>query len=154
MTDQQLDPAEGLALAQSARTNLAELPLCPKWYAPVFGAGTGGVIASLALDPPWSFVAMWACFLGIAIAYQVWSRRAGLRVNGYRQGRTRTVAVGLALTLWALIALTLWMKLELDWAWAPLAGGLVAAVVASVASRMWDAAWRAQITNGATGLSR
>ena len=153
MTDQQVDPAEALALARSARSNLAELPLCPKWYAPVFGAGTGGVIASLALDPPWSFVAMGACFLGIGVAYQTWSRRTGLRVHGYRRGRTRSVAVGLVLALWALIAVTLWMQLQLDLAWAPVAGGLVAAVVAAVGSRMWDAAWRAQITKGATGLS-
>ena len=153
MTDQQVDPAEALALARNARSNLAELPLCPKWYAPVFGAGTGGVIASLALEQPWSFVAMGACFVGIAAAYQLWSRRTGLRVHGYRRGRTRTVAVGLVLTLWALIALTLWMKLELDLAWAPLAGGLLAAAVAAAGSRMWDAAWRAQLTNGATRAS-
>ena len=150
MTDQQVDPVEALALARSARTNLAELPLCPKWYAPVFGAGVGGAIASIALDQPWSFVAMGACFLAIAVAYQVWSRRTGLRVYGYRRGRTRTIAVGMVLALWAVIGLTLWMELQLDWAWAPVAGGLVAAVVAGVGSRMWDAAWRAQVTGGPT----
>jgi len=146
MPEQQLDPGEALALARAARARLAGRDLSPWWYAPLYGLAVGGMVASAA--GPSRYAAGVVVFLMAAVVlYKVWARRTGVSVYGYRKGQTRTIA----LVMVAAVLVTGWASILLrlqGYAWAPLAGGAGAAMIAGVGSRLWDRAWRADIERG------
>lgn len=52
VSDQSLDPSAALKLAQTAREQAAARGVDAPWYAPIYGLGMGGMIASWALPIP------------------------------------------------------------------------------------------------------
>jgi hypothetical protein len=142
---EELDPAEALALAHGARERMAARAYTPAWYAPIYGMLCGVLVAGAGIVPPFGILLMVASIIGLGILYRTWSNRAGLSVNGYRPGRTRIIAIGLAVALCLLMLGGLVLNLHWGVRWAPLACGAVAAIAAYIASAAWDRAWKAQL---------
>ena len=148
MTNRDPDPAEALEIAGRARAGLAERDLSPWWYAPVYGAGVGIAMSSFGLRPGLSSLAAIAGLALVVGAYVVWSRRTGVSVHGFRAGRPGWIAVGLVVFLLAVSGAGLWLKHQQGLDWAPFAAAAVAAVGAAIGSRLWDAAWLADLRAG------
>lgn len=146
--DQDFGPDEALALARQTRARMVERAASPVWYAPGYGLGCGGIIASLALRGWQGTVATLGSISFLVLLYLVWRRRSGLGVSGYRRGRTLPVTIALLAAYLAALAVALIWRDRPGYGWVPLAAGAVLAVVAAAASLAWDRAWRADIGDG------
>lgn len=137
------EAVDALALAARTRARMVARAASPPWYAPLYGLCCGGLVASLALPDWYAVTGAVASLLSAILLYVVWSRRSGLRVNGYRSGRTRRATAAL------LVAYLAACRVALSWreTWVPLVAGSVLAVVAALGSRAWDRAWRADIAD-------
>jgi hypothetical protein len=144
MTDE-LDPAEALALAQGTRERMAARAYIPAWYGPIYGLLCGVLVAGGGTAPPFGLLMVAVSIAALGLLYRTWSNRAGLSVNGYRPGRTRAIAIGLAVCLVMLMLAGLVLNRQWSLTWAPFAFGAVASVIAYVASAAWDRAWKAQL---------
>lgn len=145
-----LDPAEALALARSARERVAaRAAASPGWYAPFYGLCCGGIVAGAAMKQPLGLAVMAISLAAVGLLYRRWSQLTGLSVSGYRKGWTRTIAIALVVMLTGLIMAGVGLRAQMGLAWAPFACGAVAAVFAGLGSALWDRAWRAQMTDAA-----
>jgi len=146
--NERLDPAQALAIARDARTRMARHAGTPRWYAPLYGLGSGAMVASLAFRGPAQMGIMVAGLLGISALYAKWSRDSGLSVNGYRRGRTLPITIGLLAAALLAIGIALRVRDIPGYGWAPLACGAVFGVVSALASAAWDRRWIADIEDG------
>jgi hypothetical protein len=144
MTQDQIDPTEALAMARQARARIAARADIPGWYAPLYGLLCGGIVAGGGLGQPAGIVMVGVCIALLGALYRIWSDKAGISVSGYHPGRTRTIAIGLAVLLVILMLAGLALRREAELAWAPFAAGAIAAVIAWLGSMAWDRAWKAQ----------
>jgi hypothetical protein len=148
MNPDPIDAAEALRLADRSRAKLADRELSPWWYAPLYGLGLGGFVASPGLRDQLVPLAMGVSLILLGAIYAAWSRGTGVTVSNWRAGRTLPISLAvLALVLLASGA-GLWLKHEAGVAWAPLAAGVFAGLAGAVGSRLWDAAWLADIRDG------
>jgi len=145
---EELDPGAALALAERTRERMAARAATPAWYAPLYGLGCGLLVAGGGLPQPWGLSLVAAGILLVVRLYMRWTQSSGLSVNGYRAGTTRVIAMGLAAALAALLLAGLALREKLGLVWAPIACGIVAALIAAFASAAWDKAWQAQIRRG------
>jgi hypothetical protein len=91
----------------------------------------------------------YAVFLaGLAILMRAYKRHTGLWVNGYRAGRTRWVAVGLAALTTLAMVISVWLRRERGLILAPLAFGGIVAVIVTIGGLVWQAAFRADLEDG------
>ena len=103
-----------------------------------FAAVLGGMVATQAA-PPMIGIAIEALLLvgvGLIVAWD--RKRTGMFINGYRAGRTQGLTFALLGFTVAVLALVIWLKLDRGLLWAPIAGGVVVAIVAYVASAVWQ----------------
>ena len=142
------DALRMLAEVEAANADLAERARAPTWYHPVFGLLMGGLVAVQGQPIP-AMVAYYAVFLGgLALLVRAYKRHTGLWINGYRAGRTRWVAVGLASIAVLCMLISVWLVRERGVAIAPLIfGGIVAAIV-TAGGFVWQAAFRADLRDG------
>lgn len=144
--EDQMDPAEALALAQGARERVAARAKSSGWYAPPYGLCCGMIVAGGGMEPPWGTLVIGVGTLAVALLYAYWRRKTGISVYGFRKGRTRTIALILAAALLGLVFAGLGLRLGLGLAWGPYVCGAAAAVIGALASAAWDRAWRAELT--------
>lgn len=142
---QKFEAAESLADAQKMRERVAARATHAPWYAPAYGLGCGALVASAGLPQPWMGAGTAISLAGVVLLYSYWQNVTGLSVNGYRKGRTRTIAIALAASLVTLMILNLVLSGRFGINWAPIACGAAAAVIATLLSSAWDRAWRAQM---------
>lgn len=144
----ELDPAEALALARSARERVkARAAAAPGWYAPLYGLMCGVLIAGGGTPQPMGIMMVALGIVSVGLLYAYWQQITGLSVNGYRKGRTRVIAVALAAAMVVLMLGGLALRTELGLEWGPLACGALGAILAGLASAAWDRAWHAQMTD-------
>jgi hypothetical protein len=130
--------ADALEAMRVSRERLAAAANCPPARHLAFAAVLGGMVAAQAA--PSIFATLIEAMLMVGIALIVaWDRkRTGMFINGYRAGRTQGLTFGLLFFSLAILALVVWLKLERGLVWPALAGGAVVAVVAYVASTVWQ----------------
>jgi hypothetical protein len=145
---EELDPRAALALAERTRENMAARAATPGWYAPLYGLGSGLLVAGGGLPQPWGILLAAAGILLVALIYARWTQSSGLSVNGYRAGATRVIAVALVIALVGLMLFGLLLRERIGLVWAPVACGVLGALIAAFASAAWDKAWQAQIRRG------
>ena len=145
---EELDPRDALALAERTRDRMLERAGTPAYYAPLYGLCCGLIVAGGGLAQPWGLLLVTFGILSVSLLYWHWTQSSGLSVNGYRAGKTRVIAIGLAVALVALLIAGLALREMLGLAWAPFACGAAAALIAALASAAWDKAWREQIRRG------
>ncbi len=142
------DARDALSLARGARERLAARAVAPWWYAPAYGLGCGGVVASLALPNHLAPIAALGCLLMLLGLYAIWRRRSGLSVSGYRAGATRRIAIGIGGAFLAAYSLALLLRDRYPDGRGPIICGLVLAFIAARGSAAWDRAWRKEILDG------
>lgn len=146
MTDN--DPATMLAEVRAANEELAKRAVAPVWYHPALGLLVGGLMAVQGADL--SFVgAYYAAFsIGLVMLVAAYKKHTGLWINGYRSGRTRVVAIGLALTVTLIMLGSLWLQRSAGVTWAMVLGGAITAIITTAAGFLWEAAFRHDLRKG------
>ena len=142
------DAARMLAELDTARSELARRAVAPVWYHPALGLQIGGLVAVQGQP----FVILYPYYVlfglglwGLVTAYK---RRTGMWINGYRPGRTRWVAMGLAVLVAAVMLGSVILMRTFGWTAAPLIGGAIAAVITTAAGFLWEAAFRRDLKDG------
>ena len=144
MSDQ-LDPADALAITRNARTRLARHAAMPSWYAPLYGLGSGVMVASLVFRGPAQILVEMLALIGVLALYSRWKRQSGLSVTGFRRGRTMPITVALVLAAIVAFVVAFSTRDIPGYGWTPLACGAVFGVFAGFASAAWDRAWIADM---------
>jgi len=138
------DPAEALRAVRAVQGKMAARA---HWSWPrhlAFGAVFGALVASYALPMAGTIVVLALCLVAAAAIVARDRRRDGFFVNGYRAGRTRKVAAALLATFVLVFAAAIAGR-ERGLNWAPLAAGFVLFVVATLGSKAWERAYRAEL---------
>jgi hypothetical protein len=152
--ESQMNPAPleaRLALQEAARAHetLARRARPPVWYNAALGLLIGALTAAMA-GPTWLLIAAEALFcVGLVLLITAYRRKTGLWINGYRAGRTRVVAVSLAVATAALMLAGVWLKREHGLWQAPLVCAPIVAALVTVAGYVWQAAFRADLADQA-----
>ena len=147
--EEQLSPAEAVALARGARERVAARALAsPGWYAPIYGLCCGGIVAGGGMKQPLGLALIAVSTVSVCLLYRHWQNKSGLSVSGYRKGWTRVIALALVAMMVGLMLAGLGLRQEFGLAWAPFACGGVTAIFAALGSILWDRAWRAQMIGG------
>lgn len=146
IVDQDPDsPAEALRAVQGAREELARRVVAPWWYHPAFGLVVGGMLAVQAAPGAVRIPVVLALAVCVGVLAAVYQRLTGVKVNGYRAGRTRRPTL-ITLAVAAVVYLTtLWFATVRGVPAAFVVGGIVLAVVFTVFGRRWDAAYREEL---------
>jgi len=139
------DALRMMAEVEAANADLAERARAPVWYHPTLGLLTGGLCAVQAATVPFMF-AYYAVFLvGLVLLVRSYVRRNGFWVSGYRAGRTRLVAVGLAVITTGLMLMSAWLFHDRGERLAPFVFGGLVAVAVTIGGFVWEAAFRADL---------
>lgn len=146
MTDP--DAKRMLAEVQAAKAELARRAVAPIWYHPALGLLIGGLVA--VQGARLSFIgAYYAAFsIGLILLVAAYKKHTGLWVSGYRSGRTRVVAIGLAVTVTLIMLGSLWLQRAAGVTWAMPLGGAVTAVIITAGGFAWEAAFRRDLRDG------
>src|SRR5579872_6846217 len=138
MSMQADEAAAALSAMQESRERLAAAANCPPARHLAFAGLMGGLVASQAAPTPLVLVFEALFIVGVALVIAWDRRRTGMFINGYRAGPTRPLTLSLLAFTLSTLALCDWLKFERGVGWAPLLGGAVVAVVAYLASSIWQ----------------
>lgn len=146
MTDP--DAKRMLAEVQAAKAELARRAVAPIWYHPALGLLIGGLVA--VQGARLSFIgAYYAAFsIGLILLVAAYKKHTGLWVSGYRSGRTRVVAIALAVTVTLIMLGSLWLQRSAGATWAMPVGGAMTAVIITAGGFVWEAAFRRDLRDG------
>jgi hypothetical protein len=142
------DALRMLAEIKAANTGMAERLKAPTWYHPALGLLTGGLAAVQAAPVIWMYVYYVVFGLGLVVLVRSYMRKTGMWVSGYRAGRTRIVAVSLAVITGALMVNSAWLFRSKHLTWVPLVTAVVLAVIVTIAGFVWEAAFRKDMREG------
>lgn len=144
MKRDQINATEALDLAHAARERIAARADVPNWYGWCYGIFCGLLVAGGGLGSPLGLGMVAVGISGLVVIYRTWVDRTGIEVNGYRAGRTRTIATLLVIVLVALMLGGMGARL-LELPWAPYAAGIIGAICAIIGGYAWDRAWKAEL---------
>lgn len=139
------EAAAALAAMQDSRDRLAKAADCPPERHMVFALMMGGVVAAQAAKPPVNLII--EALLGLSVFLVIaWDRRrTGMFINGYRAGRTRPLTFAMLAVFMVFYAVGVWLKEAYGLAWAPVACGVVVAVIAFLMSAVWQRIYRREL---------
>jgi hypothetical protein len=143
------DALRMLAEVDAAQADMAQRAKAPLWYHPALGLLIGGLIAVQGQATPVMLAVYAAYVAGLVLLMRAYKRRTGLWINGYRAGRTRWVAIGLAALGMLGALISVWLLRERGLTLAPLVFGTIVAVIVTVGGFVWEAAYRADLRDGA-----
>ena len=142
------DALRMLAELEAANADLTKRVRAPAWYHPALGLLMGGLCAVQAAPVP-GMLAYYAVFIaGLVLLVRAYIKRTGLWVSGYRAGRTRWVAVGLATITTGLMLLSAWLFHTRKETLAPFVFAGLIAVIVTIGGFVWEAAFRADLRDG------
>lgn len=142
------DALRMLAEVEAANSDMAERAKAPTWYHPVFGLLMGGLVAVQGQAVPAKLSYYVIFLIAIALLARAYKRHTGMWINGYRAGRTRWVAVGLAALSTLSMLIAVWLQRERGLTAAPLVFGALIAVIVTIGGFVWEAAFRADLRDG------
>lgn len=132
------EAAAALEAMRESRARLAAAANCPPERHLAFAGLLGALVASQAASPFFTLGIEGLVFIGIALVVLWDRRRTGMFINGYRAGRTQRVTFSLLAFALICLGLGIWLKLAYGLVWAPVALGVVVAIVAYVGSSVWQ----------------
>ena len=138
------EAAAQLAALQADREALADRVVQPWWYDALLGLLLFGFVSSYALHDTWfslaALVVFLVCLRGLV---EVYKRRTGFWVDGFREGRTwRAVSVWIA---FALVVLLTGFAADDHWGGAMVVAGAVLGVGVALVSRWWTRIYVAEL---------
>ncbi|MFT8808958.1 hypothetical protein [Gluconobacter sp.] len=128
------------------REKLGDELVCPWWNAPVRGGLLALLTFAMSLESPFIFLVEGLCIALMGIFYALARRRMGYFVNGYRRGRTRKIALGMLLAVYAMMALSGTGVRVLHLAWLPWMATLGSFTIGYGAALLWQRGWQADMT--------
>lgn len=145
MTDpEDQTPEQALEAIRQTRLHVQRgLDKWPLWYDLGYGGATGLMVGGQALPTIYSLACTAIGLAVIVVIVRKWTDRTGFWVNGYSPKNARWVAFGLAGVLIALMVGAVATRGNGP-AWAPLAFGLAAGVLAIIGSRIWTRVYIAE----------
>ncbi|GBR67583.1 hypothetical protein AA103587_0356 [Gluconobacter kanchanaburiensis NBRC 103587] len=102
----------------------------------------------MSLDPPFMFLLEGLCVALMGIFFTIARRRMGYFVSGYRRGRTRKIAIGMVLAVYAMMALSGVGARVLHLMWLPWIATLGSFAIGYGVALLWRRAWQAGMTAG------
>src|SRR5580700_2631095 len=147
LSNMESDQTPRLALEQAAvaRAALADRARAPRWYHPALGLLVGGLVAAQAAPTAVSLAFLSIFCVGLVFLTQAYQRHTGMWISGMRKGRTRWVALATAALTLILMLVSIFLQHGRGIGWAPLAAGVIAAVLVTAAGFVWEAAYRADL---------
>lgn len=142
------DALRMLAEVRAANADLAERAKAPTWYHPALGLLIGGMVAVQGLPIVGKIAAYLVFAAGLFLLICAYKRYTGLWINGYRAGRTRWVAVGLATITTLCMLMAVWLERDRGLTYAPFAFGAIVAVLVTIGGFVWEAAYRRDLRDG------
>jgi hypothetical protein len=139
------DAQRMLAEIDAANADLAQRAKAPTWYHSALGLLIGGLIAVQGLPLPLVAAFYTAYVVGLVLLVRAYKRHTGLWINGYRAGRTRWVAIGLAALSILCGLIAVWLQRERGLALAPPIFGAIVALIVTIGGFVWEAAFRADL---------
>ncbi len=145
MSTEAEEAAAALAAMQGSRERLAAVSASPPLRHLAFAALLGAMVAAQAAPGSAPIFIETMLILGV-VGLVTWDRkRTGMFVSGYRAGKTLPLTIGLVVFAVADALASIWLKDSHGIGWAPLAGGLIGAVVAFVVSLVWERVWLGEL---------
>lgn len=142
------DALRMMAEVEAANADLAERAKAPTWYHPALGLLMGGLVAMQGQSIP-LLIGYYVVFVaGLLLLVRAYKRHTGMWINGYRAGRTRWVAIGLAALTTLSMLIAVWLQRERGLAVAPLVFGGLVAVIVTIGGFVWEAAFRSDVREG------
>ena len=143
------DALRMIAEVEAANADLAGRAKAPVWYHPVLGLLIGGLIAVQSQSIPVMLGFYVVYIAGLALLVRAYKRHTGLWISGYKAGRTRWVAIGLAALVSVGWLISTWLVRERGLTLAPLVFGTIIAVIVTIGGFVWEAAFRADLRKDA-----
>ena len=133
-----------LTALRSQRAALAERAVQPWWYDALLGLLLFGFVSSYALHSTWvSLAALVVFLLCLRGMVEVYKRRTGFWVDGFRKGPTwRALSVWMGFALGVLLA---GFAADEHWGGAMVVAGAVLGVGVAVISRWWTRIYVAEL---------
>jgi FtsH-binding integral membrane protein len=128
-----------LAAVADCNDRMAARVKAPWWYHVGLGSLSGWLCFSQTLSMVGRLVALAVFCAGVAALVASYIRRTGTWISGYRAGRTRWIAVGVA-AVSALGVVMVGYVVSRSWIAALI--GIAVAIIVSVAGWAWEAAYR------------
>lgn len=134
------DAAGALDAVQDARGRLATIQdaACPPWRHVAFGVVEAILVLGFSAHG-WLTYTLYA--LALAMAFGLMrrdKRRTGVRINGWRRGRTLMLSIALCVSI---IGLGIWARMDFQQPF-PTTSGLVAAAIALVLGTLGSVWWQ------------
>ncbi len=145
LTPRAADAALALQKAANARAAVALRARAPIWYHPALGLLTAGIPISLTVSPLAEGVCGLVFALGVLFLVRAHRKHTGMWIPGYRAGRTRTVAIGMAVITVLVMLASLYLTDERGVRWAAAAGAAIVSAVVTAAGFLWEAAYAADL---------
>lgn len=139
------EAGRSLEMMRAARGMLAARTRWSSARHAAVGLLLGGLIAGYALPGSWPVVVVVVC-LAVTVAIVARDRQRDVFfVNGYRTGRTRPITFALAAIAFAALVSAISLKQRYGLDWAPVAIGIVLAIVATIVSIVWERVYRQEL---------
>lgn len=116
-------------------------------YDVLYGLIVGATVGGQALPTPFNVVASLGGAAVLSLVAVYWARRTGVWINGAGPRRARWVSLGFA-TLFILAACAVYWAAHAGMAWVGWPGGILAAVIGTLAARLWRRVYRSDIADG------
>ena len=140
------DARAQLEALDAFRSRLPKELACPWWNAPVMGGLLALLTFAMSLDPPFVFLLEGLCVALMGIFFAIARRRMGYFVNGYRRGRTRKIAIGMILAVYAMMALSGAGERVFHLTWLPWIATLGSFAIGYGVALLWRRVWQAGMT--------
>ncbi len=144
------DPAQARAALDDAtargQSAANRLPEKAAWFEAIWLACIGALVLSKLLPMPFNIVAIVIVVFVLGKAIGEYQNRYGVWVSGYRPGRTRTIAVSLAVLI-VVIMLSVWsLRESYGLIWPGFVGAAIATGISFVMGRAWMRAYQREIS--------
>ena len=150
MTDEDNSPSaadarEALEAVRMVRTQVSEQMGQSSWrYDLGYSGLVGLMIAGQGLPAPLNTLSAAGCAIGLVLLAKAWANKVGVWVSGVSPRRARWVAIGLGGVLAVLMLGVMFLSRKTGLWQVAVGAGVVGAVLAFVASRLWWRVYRAE----------
>ncbi len=128
------------------RAAAGRIPESAPWYEAMWLGAIGGLVISMVLPIPFNVLSIALVTFGLGRIMTAYQERYGVWVSGYRAGRTRTIAVLLAVFVCTVMLTVFYLRQAHGLIWPGFVGAAVTVVAGFVGGRVWMRAYRKSVS--------